>query len=329
MENNTKLKTSVVVATYNGSEYIIDQLKSIYYQTQKVDEVLIFDDRSTDSTVEICKKFIEEKKIHNWSITVNLEQQGVFHNFINGAFACKGDVIFFSDQDDIWCEDKVNNMVAEFAKHTDMLSLTTTFSRFNGNVTLSKHVKHPNRKKNGLKKIQLNEFCVFPYYLGMSMVISKNLLNFIDFKKDFDSKITHDIYLNFYSALNQGLYHLDKVLTKRRSYASSVSNMKAKNDLLYFKGNIKLCTVSDKLMMLELFKNELNNNIDNSGISNQIINKHVRFNNIRFDYLKDGNMLKWLKSIVFLNYYNSFLPYFSDGYEIVNSYFKIKEIRDV
>jgi glycosyltransferase involved in cell wall biosynthesis len=328
MLNNSFLKTSVVICTYNGSQFIEEQLKSIYNQTQKVDEVLIFDDRSTDSTVEICKNFIKSKQLKNWVVTVNSKQLGVFKNFINGSRTANEDVIFFSDQDDIWCEDKVEKMVAEFEKHPDMLSLTTTFTRFNKNVVFNKHVKHPKSKRNNIRKIGLHNFFVFPNYLGMSMAISKNLLSIIDLKKDLKSEVTHDIYLNFFSAQNQGLYHLDKILTKRRSYGASVSNKKFKNDIVYFNNNIKLYTVSDKLMMLRLFKKKIKNNLENSGISIQIINKHIIFNNIRFFYLKDGNLLKWLKSIVFLSYYNSFLSYLSDGFEVVNTWFKMKRTRD-
>ena len=326
--SNTRLLTSVVIATYNGEKYIEEQLLSIYQQTQKVDEVLIFDDRSTDHTIKICKRFINYNQLENWIIKVNQKKLGVFYNFINGAYSSNGDIIFFADQDDIWLEHKVATMTNLFSSNQKVLSLTTTFSRFRDDVVLSNHVKHPNRKNNGLKKIHLNEFCKFPNYLGMSMAISKNLLKIINFKKQIEIVVTHDIYLNFFSAQNQSLYHLDKVLTKRRSYSNSVSNKKVKTDLVYFNNNIKLYTISDKLMMLKFFKKEIKNNIDNKKTSTEIVKRHIRFNNIRFDYFKNKSILKWLKSIILLRYYNSFLSYFSDGFEIVNSYIKVKITRD-
>lgn len=45
---NEKLTTSVVMATYNGEKYIIEQLKSLRDQTKLIDEVLIYDDGSQD-----------------------------------------------------------------------------------------------------------------------------------------------------------------------------------------------------------------------------------------------------------------------------------------
>ena len=47
------MKTSVVMSTYNGKRYIRAQLDSIRNQTRKPDEVLIFDDGSSDDTYEI------------------------------------------------------------------------------------------------------------------------------------------------------------------------------------------------------------------------------------------------------------------------------------
>ena len=52
------MKISVAMATYNGRKiYIYNQLKSICEQTVKPNEIVICDDRSTDSTVDIINLF--------------------------------------------------------------------------------------------------------------------------------------------------------------------------------------------------------------------------------------------------------------------------------
>ena len=48
------------MATYNGAEYVVEQLESIRTQSMPVDEVIIHDDRSTDDTVAIVEKYIRE-----------------------------------------------------------------------------------------------------------------------------------------------------------------------------------------------------------------------------------------------------------------------------
>jgi glycosyltransferase involved in cell wall biosynthesis len=324
MENKIRLKTSVVLASYNGEKYIQEQLMSIHNQTQNVDEVLIFDDKSTDSTVDICEKFINEKELENWSISVNQNQLGVFQNFVNGTRSANGDIIFFSDQDDIWLNNKVETMAGFFSMNQGLLSLTTTFSRFEGEKILNQHVKHPNRKKNTLKKINLNEFCNFPYYLGMSTAISKELIRKIDFTNEVyksinKKQLVHDIFFNFISTINDGHYHLDMVLTKRRSYIESVSNVKMSTELVDFNGNIKLYSINEKLNKINLFKTliDVNYNRENKQNLIKVIEANLRVLTLRYNYLKKLNFFSWLKGIIYLNYYGSPLKYLSDGLEII------------
>ena len=51
---------SLVMTTYNGLKYISEQLESIKNQTVLPDEVLIYDDRSTDGTYEYVQEYIEK-----------------------------------------------------------------------------------------------------------------------------------------------------------------------------------------------------------------------------------------------------------------------------
>ena len=56
------MKNSVVMATYNGAKYIIEQLDSIKNQTMRPDEVIISDDGSTDDTLKIVKNYIAKNQ---------------------------------------------------------------------------------------------------------------------------------------------------------------------------------------------------------------------------------------------------------------------------
>ena len=65
------MKTSVVLAAYNGEKFISEQLESIRIQTVPVDEVIIVDDQSTDQTVNICQQFIAQYQLANWRVEIN------------------------------------------------------------------------------------------------------------------------------------------------------------------------------------------------------------------------------------------------------------------
>ena len=100
------LSLSVALCTYNGSRFLSQQLQSIASQSRPPDELIICDDRSSDSTVAIIKSFALEAPFPV-RFEVNPENLGSTKNFELAISRCSGDVIALSDQDDIWRRDKL------------------------------------------------------------------------------------------------------------------------------------------------------------------------------------------------------------------------------
>ncbi|MCE6989179.1 glycosyltransferase family 2 protein [Dyadobacter sp. CY323] len=102
---------SVAMCTYNGAEFLSEQLKSIADQTVEVDELIVCDDRSKDNTIEILKSFAATSKfpVH---IHVNEQNLGSTKNFEKCLSLCQGEIIFLSDQDDRWREDRVEKQLS-------------------------------------------------------------------------------------------------------------------------------------------------------------------------------------------------------------------------
>ena len=94
---------SVCIATYNGEDVILTQLKSILPQLGKDDEVVISDDNSTDRTVEKIQS-LNDARIR---IVKGPCKGSPVPNFENVLMQAKGDYIFLSDQDDQWLPNKV------------------------------------------------------------------------------------------------------------------------------------------------------------------------------------------------------------------------------
>ncbi len=99
-------KISVVVCTYNGEEFIEEQLSSILNQSRQPDEIIIGDDGSSDQTLVIVRKLLEQSAIP-YKVIENKSSLGVTKNFENGMAHCSGDLIFTADQDDYWALNKV------------------------------------------------------------------------------------------------------------------------------------------------------------------------------------------------------------------------------
>lgn len=109
---------SVAMCTYNGAQYLPQQLESIANQTVSVDELIVCDDRSTDNTIAVIEAFAA-KCSFSVSVHVNEKNLGSTKNFEKCLSLCQGDIIFLCDQDDAWREDKVAKQVDYLRTHPD------------------------------------------------------------------------------------------------------------------------------------------------------------------------------------------------------------------
>jgi glycosyltransferase involved in cell wall biosynthesis len=99
-------RVSVAMATYNGARYLGEQLASIAQQTLKPCELIICDDGSTDDTLAVAEAFAS---IAPFPVQV-LRNDMRLHfraNFMKCARLCRGELIAFCDQDDVWRTDKL------------------------------------------------------------------------------------------------------------------------------------------------------------------------------------------------------------------------------
>lgn len=104
------MKISVAMATYNGAKYLQEQLDSLLTQTRQPDEVIINDDCSTDDTLEIIQSFAERAPFPVvWER--NKRNLGLVENFNRALMRTSGDLVFLSDQDDVWFSDKIARVV--------------------------------------------------------------------------------------------------------------------------------------------------------------------------------------------------------------------------
>ena len=110
------MKTSVALCTYNGEKYLREQLDSILNQTVSVDEIVICDDKSSDRTHDIINQYcIEYPNLIKFYINeVNLRS---VKNFEKAITLCHNEIIFLSDQDDIWHLQKVEHLKTYFENH--------------------------------------------------------------------------------------------------------------------------------------------------------------------------------------------------------------------
>ena len=104
------MKISVALAAYKGEQYIAEQIGSILGQLGENDELIVSDDFPKGKTRAVVEAISsKDKRI----IYLEGPGKGVVKNFENALKACSGDVIFLSDQDDVWLPGKVEAVMNE------------------------------------------------------------------------------------------------------------------------------------------------------------------------------------------------------------------------
>ena len=110
---------SVALCSYNGEKYIHQQIDSILSQTHRPSEIVVCDDGSTDRTPEILaeyqKQYPEIFRIHFNEINLRSVK-----NFEKAISLCSKEIIFLSDQDDIWAENKAEKIVSFLDNHAEI-----------------------------------------------------------------------------------------------------------------------------------------------------------------------------------------------------------------
>lgn len=178
----SKLTASVALCTWNGGHWIGRQLESILSQTRQVDEIWIFDDKSTDDTCDIIRGILAGSRIR-WTLIINETNIGSSRNFQNASAACTGDIIFFADQDDIWHPNKVSRILNEFEMSPETgwvfsdLELVDEGENSLGKTMWSRIGFGASRLSRFEKGNQLNEILKRPVVTGASLAIRQKLLS--------------------------------------------------------------------------------------------------------------------------------------------------------
>ncbi len=208
---------SIYLCTYNGARYIKKQLKSIFNQTVRADEVLISDDSSTDGTFEVVEHFIKIHQLESsWHILKNDPPLGYPQNFYEGIRRCKNEFIFFADQDDIWVPQKIEIMINQMNKNPKINLLACDYYAIDKNDKKIRSVIIPNFdiSVGKIRRITLETILYQFRWVGMGMVVRKSwAIEYVDqaaknsVPHDFLFAVLASISDSFYESCFIGVYH--------------------------------------------------------------------------------------------------------------------------
>ena len=218
---------AVLLSSYNGEKYILQQIDSILNQklTHGQLDLYVRDDGSTDQTINILvKRREQDKRVH----IIKGDNIGYIASFFNLMYLMKEqgsqyDYYSLADQDDVWDEDKLQcavNCIEKNEGENPFLYQSTT--------------RITDEKLNYIKKdaIQKRSITVFntmiqTFSAGHTYVFNKNLLNSID--RDIDNKnlYGHDAYLTNLAVI-RGKIYFDNVA--HNDYRQHGNNQLGTND---------------------------------------------------------------------------------------------------
>lgn len=166
-------KVAILLSTYNGEKYLREQIDSILAQTYDNFELIVRDDGSRDSTVEIVKEYIEKS---DKEITLMVGKNlGFIKSFFELLKHSDADYFSFADQDDIWFPNKIELAVNSLNKLDDTKP-NMAFSNVDYYDTEMNFMGNGDSK--GKKPSFLNSLyeCINQ---GMTMVINKTTRDYI------------------------------------------------------------------------------------------------------------------------------------------------------
>ena len=112
------MKISILITNYNKLNYLKKTLKYVLNQNFKDYEIILFDDGSTDKSVDFIKKFKKIKLITNKKKKIKSAPLLNQNNAIVEAFkASKGEIICLMDADDIFFKNKLSHINDYFSKN--------------------------------------------------------------------------------------------------------------------------------------------------------------------------------------------------------------------
>lgn len=243
------MKISIAMATYNGEQFIEEQIESILAQDFVDFELVVHDDCSTDSTCEIVRGV--EKRDNRIKLLKNDRRIGVVKNFERAIKRCKGEYIALCDQDDIWKKnkltvqlEKMHKLEREYPEKPVMIHSDLEMINDNEKPISDSYMKYRGYRLNSERNL--------PHILGPNGVMGNTVMmnrRVVDLVMPFPSDIAvHDYWIALMTELFGVRGYISEPLVKYRIHSSNSSNSSNRlgmkglysNIRSFLKGEIKL-----------------------------------------------------------------------------------------
>ena len=157
-----KMRISVALATYQGERFLREQLDSYLCQTRPPDELCVSDDGSGDGTIRIIEEF-HRRAPFPVRLVAPAERLGTNGNFEHAATNCTGEVILFSDQDDVWLKSHIEELVTPIEADERIMAVASNSTYVNEQlvptgVDTQQSERFSNAMRDSTRRMSRNQF---------------------------------------------------------------------------------------------------------------------------------------------------------------------------
>lgn len=219
------MKISIALCTFNGAEFIGQQIDSIINQSVVPSELIICDDGSSDNTVDIIEE-ISKSCPFAIKIVKNNIRLGFVKNFEQAILLCSGDIIFLCDQDDVWHEEKIEMTIAEFEHDDDVMAVFTNADVVSDRLvslghTMFDHVGFGEQEKNSVLNGGDFELALSMFFVtGMTLAFKTELTPAIVPIPTHNPSIIHDRWIALIASAVGKLAFVDVPLVRYRQHGN-------------------------------------------------------------------------------------------------------------
>ena len=202
------------MAVYNGARYLQVQLSSILEQLRAEDELVIIDDASSDHSTQLLYD-INDRRIRLYR---NKHNCGVLASFERALSLAGGDIIFLSDQDDLWLPNKVSRILSAFHLNTNVTLVTSDAIVIDeeGSIVADSFFKQRGRFSSGfIHNLVKNK------HIGCTLAFRSSMLDFfLPIPKDVPM---HDAWFGLINSIYGDTLYIDQPLIAYRRHANNLS----------------------------------------------------------------------------------------------------------
>ena len=207
---------SILMNCYNAGSYINEAIESVINQTYKNWELIVWDDASTDNTLEIVKNF-KDKRINLFKNEKNL---GLGQSRIKASKKINGEYISILDADDKFSTKKLEKQINYMIGNKDVGLLATNFEIIDKKSNVLKKNIISNLNKNFLDFL-----CYTNIFAASSIIYRKKIAENLGwFSESFEYSQDFDFTLKFLK--KSKIDFIDENLVSIRRTTNSMSSDK-------------------------------------------------------------------------------------------------------